>query len=477
MPRIIVLGGGVCGLAAAMLLARDGHDVTVLEQDREPVPGTLDDACKAWGRDGVVQFRQPHLLQPRGRAVLDEELPDVVGRLAGAGAVRFDWLSVMPPAIADRAPRPGDERFVTLTARRPVLEHVLARAAADEPGVDVRRGVAVASLTSRRMDGVPHVRGVRTAAGEELRADLVVDASGRRSRLTRWLADTGAQPIVEEAEVSGFLYYTRFFRAADGGSVPEFRAGPLTAFESFSLLTIPADNATWSITFYMHAGDRPLKALRFAHHWPAVLAACPRHAHWLDGEPISDVLPMGGVTDRYRRLAPGGRAVATGVAAIADAWACTNPSGGRGIALGLVHARVLRDVVREHVHDPRAFAAAWDEATERELTPWYRAGVAEDRLRLRALNAARAGVAPPPPADAAEALRAAFPLAAVRDPDLFRAFLETRACLTTPDEVLARPGVAEQVAQLAPESAPPRSPSRAELLAILASAPGGQLAA
>ncbi|MGZ6639978.1 MAG: FAD-dependent oxidoreductase, partial [Solirubrobacteraceae bacterium] len=38
--RIIVLGAGVCGLAAGMLLRRDGHEVTVLERDPEPVPNS-----------------------------------------------------------------------------------------------------------------------------------------------------------------------------------------------------------------------------------------------------------------------------------------------------------------------------------------------------------------------------------------------------------------------------------------------------
>ena len=65
-------------------------------------------------------------------------------------------------------------------------------------------------------EGVPHVSGVRLESGEELGSDLVVDASGRRSSLPRWLTDIGAAPVVEEQEDSGFVYYGRHFRSADG---------------------------------------------------------------------------------------------------------------------------------------------------------------------------------------------------------------------------------------------------------------------
>jgi 2-polyprenyl-6-methoxyphenol hydroxylase-like FAD-dependent oxidoreductase len=44
MSRILVLGGGVVGLYTAMLLARQGHDVTVLERDVAPTPGSPEDA-------------------------------------------------------------------------------------------------------------------------------------------------------------------------------------------------------------------------------------------------------------------------------------------------------------------------------------------------------------------------------------------------------------------------------------------------
>jgi len=44
MAEIVVAGGGICGLNAAMLLAGEGHAVTVLERDPEPPPRTAEEA-------------------------------------------------------------------------------------------------------------------------------------------------------------------------------------------------------------------------------------------------------------------------------------------------------------------------------------------------------------------------------------------------------------------------------------------------
>jgi 2-polyprenyl-6-methoxyphenol hydroxylase-like FAD-dependent oxidoreductase len=182
----------------------------------------------------------------------------------------------MPPSITDRAPREVDERLWTLTARRPVLEQVLARAAEAEPGLDVRRGVSVRELVLGEYDGTAHVTGVRTDSGEAVSADLVVDAMGRRSQLPRWLAAAATRPVHEEAEDSGFIYYGRHFRARNGASagMPELRAPAVTRVGTFSVLTLPGDNGTWSVTVVTSAGDRPLKRLRDLDAWTAVMSAC-----------------------------------------------------------------------------------------------------------------------------------------------------------------------------------------------------------
>ena len=74
MAEILVLGAGLGGLSTAMLLARGGHQVTVLERDpAEPPPAAQ--AWEAWERRGINQFRLPHLMLPRWRAQMELELP------------------------------------------------------------------------------------------------------------------------------------------------------------------------------------------------------------------------------------------------------------------------------------------------------------------------------------------------------------------------------------------------------------------
>lgn len=469
MAGIVVIGGGVAGLGTALLLAGDGHVVTVLERDPAGPPGGAEAAWEGWERRGVSQFRLLHVFLPRFRAILDEELPAVAKAVDAAGALRFNPVASAPAEVSGD-PREGDAYYELLTGRRPVVESAMAKVAEDSPGLTVRRGVKVAGLLAgaATTPGVPHVAGARTADGEEVAADLVVDATGRRSPLPAWLGELGAKAPLEEVEDSGFVYYARHYRSP-AGAIPAMIGPPLQDYGTVSAMTLPADNGHWGVGLVASARDRALRGLRQTARWEAVVSSLPLVAHWLDGKPVEDgIVTMAKIEDRHRSLRVGDAPVATGVVAVADAWACTNPSLGRGASLGLMHGLALRDVLRAHSPDePAELAEAFDRATAQTVEPWYRSSLQRDRARLAEIEAGICGeVYDPhqPEYDVAKALE----LAAMAHPECLRAYLDILTLRATPEEVLSRPGLLRLVLRHGSgwREASSLGPSRSQLVAL-----------
>jgi len=471
MAKIVVLGAGVVGLGAAMLLAGDDHQVIVLERDPEGPPEDPDAAWEQWQRPGLNQFRLPHAFLGGFREIVDTELPELSRALQAAGALRLNFIRDVVPEPVSGGWRDGDERFAWLTGRRPVVEAVTAAAAQSAPGVVVRRGTAVAGLITgaAALPGVPHVTGVRTKDGETIPADLVVDMTGRRSGLPDWLEEIGARRVAEELEDCGFVYYGRQFRSADG-SLPAM-IGPLQMhWGTISSLTLPADNGTWAVALVTGSKDKAMRPLRELDRWEAVVRSLPLIAHWLDGTPIDDGLHvLARLEDRYRRFVVDGTPVATGVVAVADSWSCSNPANGRGVSIGMLHARVLRDQLRAvGLDDPAAFAAAFHQATAESVEPWYRTTLASDRHRLGEIEAGLSGETYDSP-DPWYQLEKAMGAAAGQDPDCLRAALDIGLVLHGPDEVFDRPGLREKTLRLGAgwRDEPGLDPDREQLLRLV----------
>jgi hypothetical protein len=181
---------------------------------------------------------------------------------------------------------------------------------------------------------------------------------------------------------------------------------------------------------------------------------------------------MSGIVDRYRRFVTEGVPVATGFAAVADAWACTNPSAGRGLTVGFLHALRLRDVLRKTNGDPRAIVEEFHWRTELEITPWYDAQIGVDRTRFAEMEALREGRRPPPPGDELSQSIYALFMTMIADPDLYRAGIEYIGTLTPVQEILRRPDVQQRIraAQEAMKDRPPvrmPGPNREQLLELV----------
>jgi flavin-dependent dehydrogenase len=186
---VVVVGARVAGSATAMLLARLGHDVVVVDQASFP-SDTL--STHSISRSGVVQLRRWGLLDE----VLESGAPairQVTFNAAGASVIR----TIKHKAGVD----------LVVAPRRYVLDTILA-GAAEHAGAEVHTGVTV---TGVRRDAGGRVVGVsgqdRAGAPVEIDARWVVGADGLRSRVAR---SVGAAPteVRPDGGAAQYAYYT-----------------------------------------------------------------------------------------------------------------------------------------------------------------------------------------------------------------------------------------------------------------------------
>ena len=435
-------------------------------------PTRPDHAFEEWDRHGAPQFWHSHGFLARLRNLLRDRAPDVLAALLDAGATELRFTERFPVEMEDTSPRPRDEELVALACRRVTFEWVLRRCVMAEPGVRFVDGVTVDGLLHENL----RVTGVR-AGDTVFAADHVVDASGRRSSLDRWLADMGAGAPEEETVECGILYLSRFYRLRDGAEEPLVE-GPIGGDLGYVKYAIfPGDNRTFSVTFGLNTDETSMRPrLLQPHLFDAAARSLPSTAAWVDperSEPISDVTIMARLVNRKREFVVDGEPLALGVHAIGDAAVHTNPLYGRGCSLALVHAWLLADLLAEHGDDQRALALAFDAATRAELDPWYRASVVQDLQNQAAAGADAGGTGGAD--DMRSLMRDGLMPAVRRDPEVFRAFLRVFNLLDPPDTMLQNADVMGRVlavwqARGERPDPPPEGPNHDEMVRILAQA-------
>jgi 2-polyprenyl-6-methoxyphenol hydroxylase-like FAD-dependent oxidoreductase len=487
--RVIVIGGGVAGLATAVQLGRAGHDVTVIERDDTPMPETADEAFE-WNRRGAPQVRHSHAFLARLRNLLRDHQPDILEALLDEGATEMRFGDGLPPEM-DFTPEPGDDDLVMIACRRTTFEWVLRRAALAEANVTIRTGLAVSGLIAADESGsgsagvVPVVSGVRLDDGTKLVADLVVAANGRRSAVAEWLAQIGAREVTETVEDTGIVYASRFYRLRPDADLPP-RSGPIGGDLGYVKYgTFVGDNRTFSITLAVPTDDDELRRrLADPVAFDAAARSLPATAPWLDGraEPLTpEVHLMAGLLNKWSDYVVDAEPAAIGLVPVGDAVLCTNPLYGRGCSTAYWSAQLLASAIAEHPADTRAAAVAYDAALRAEIHPWYRSSVEQDREARRVAAALLAGEDPygdasDPRAFTRSVLRDGLAPALRSDQVVLRAFVRNLNLLSPPDALLTDADFGARVfAVLQTKDQRPPEPSlgpatRAEFVAALPAA-------
>ncbi len=382
MAEIVVVGAGIAGLGSALMLGRAGHQVTVLERDSTPFPESPEAAFESWDRKGAPQVRHSHAFLARLRNLLRDRLPDVLESLLAEGAEELPITNLLREGIDDTSPREGDDDLSMLACRRLTFEWVLHRAAQEQEGVTLRDGSTVTGLRLDQSREIPRAVGITLDDGTEISADLIVDASGRRSRLATWMEEAGIDKPEVESEPCGIFYCSRFYRLLPGATPPaqETTIGADLGYLKYAIFH--GDSKIFSITFAAAPEDKPMRRLLHEAPFTAAAEALPATRPWIApdvAEPISPVYPMDGLRNTRRFFIREGRPLLLGVLPIGDAAIHTNPLYGRGCTFGLVHAAMLVDRLAEHGDDLEALALGLDEDSEREIVPWYLMTQTQDR--------------------------------------------------------------------------------------------------
>ncbi|MGH3913089.1 MAG: NAD(P)/FAD-dependent oxidoreductase, partial [Pseudonocardiaceae bacterium] len=328
--RVVVVGASVAGLFAAAAAADSGNLVTVLERDAlagGPTP-----------RAGVPQGRQPHVFLFRGLLALEELLPGSRQELLDSGAVPFDTGEL--PWFAERGWLPVDQpAFEVLSMTRPLFEHVVRRRAEGLPGVRIRPASKVTGL--RRGDRCWEVE---LADGATVPADLVIDASGRSSRLPVWLAQVGVGVAPVSEVDSGVGYATRMYAAApsEGGAVGVIiQQTPATLAGGTAL---PVEGGRWLVSAVGCAENRPPRDaagfVSFLERLPdPALAQLVHHAGPLDDVAVHR--QTANHRHHYERVPDW----PDGLLVVGDAFCAFNPIYGQGITVAACEALLLRRVM------------------------------------------------------------------------------------------------------------------------------------
>jgi 2-polyprenyl-6-methoxyphenol hydroxylase-like FAD-dependent oxidoreductase len=380
----IIIGGGMGGLATALALSKADCSRPLLILERDPAPPELDpsQAFETWKRPGVPQLRHTHIFLGRFQSIVREKHPELLDELLAAGATLSTIEQSVPESLLPRfVPEASDQDLLNVWCRRATVEYILRRYVGRLPNVRFLHGTTVERLIVEQRERELTVTGVEIRtdqqASHQLAADVVIDASGRRSTYVEQLIARGAT-IRTEHVPSDVGYYCRHYQQVDPSSEPPRRRnGSTLDYLVYGIFF--AEHGHFSIAFACpEIEPELLAALKRADGFDEVCSQIPGVARWTQrARPVSRVLGGAELANRWHHFSQKAGTQVLGFFPVGDSHIQTNPIYGRGCSSAFVQAHALADALASS-EDPRARAERYHSDVHELIRTHFQFCVAAD---------------------------------------------------------------------------------------------------
>lgn len=373
VDRAVVLGGSLAGLLAANALARVYSEVVVV--DRDELAGVTGP------RRGVPHGRQAHGLVARGQQILEQQFPGLLGDMEAAGVRPGDFSGDIRWYFNGVLLRPAQTGLLSVPCTRPVIErHVRDR-------VEKVRGVRFLErhdiIGLETTPGAGRVIGARVqrhgggSGPEVVRADLVIDATGRGSRTPAWLEELGYSRPAEDRVKVDLAYTTRHYRVSSdpfGSDIAIIAAATPTHPRGAFYYRLPGDGGRVELSLTGVLGDYPPADPDGFLEFVRSLPVPDIYESVVKSEPLDDPVMFrfpASVRRRYERLTR----FPDGLLVMGDAVCSFNPVYAQGMTVSALESRSLAKLLaRSPVPPPHEF---FREISRQIDSPWDFAAVAD----------------------------------------------------------------------------------------------------
>ncbi|MBD0382077.1 FAD-dependent oxidoreductase [Paenibacillus sedimenti] len=351
MGKAIVIGGSIAGLLTARVLSDYYEEVLIVDKDE--FPEAPED------RAGTPQAFHPHRFTMRGKLITDRFFSGYEEELVALGAPSSLNKTVhnMNPYGSMIAPYPRND----IKFSRAALEWVLRERVNAIANVrfllkhDVLRLVTTPDKAT--VTGV-QVRERGTLGQEKiLTADLVMDTSGRNSKLASWLEELGYEVPTPDRLKVDLGYSTRRYK------VPSHLTALIEQWDVINIMGQPANGTFTGVFSFIENHIAEVVLYRPGGNYPPTNAddyeqAVAQLPSPLITEMLQELEPITAprgyrVPELYRHHFEQMKRWPSGLLVLGDAFCIYDPIFGQGMTVAAIEAEMLESCLREQRNDPK----------------------------------------------------------------------------------------------------------------------------